>query len=134
MATWTYVGRSYRCPIALTAGLLAGRWRTNVLWLVWKGTNRFNAIARALPDVNRGVLLRVLRALEADGLVQRLEHGARPAPVEYALTERARSLAPLLAQMAAWGRAQGERRRSSEALQPAPDRRGPARPLVAGPR
>lgn len=107
MATWTYVGRSYPCPIALTAGLLAGRWRTNVLWLIWKGTNRFNRIARALPCVNRGALMRVLRALEADGLVQRVEHGARPAPVEYSLTQRALSLAPLLGQMAEWGRAHG---------------------------
>lgn len=110
MPTWTYAGRSHRCPIALTAGLLAGRWRTNVLWLVWRGTNRFNRIARALPEVNRGALMRVLRGLEADGLVQRTERGARPAPVEYALTERAVSLAPLLAQLAEWGRAHAVRR------------------------
>jgi DNA-binding HxlR family transcriptional regulator len=103
MSRWTYAGRTYPCPIALTAALLAGRWRSNVLWFVWKGTNRFNKLARALPQVNRGALLRVLRELEADGLLERIEHGPRPSSVEYALTRRAYSLFPLLEQMALWG-------------------------------
>jgi DNA-binding HxlR family transcriptional regulator len=48
--------------------------------------------------------MRVLRELEADDLLSRTEHGTRPAPVEYALTTRALSLAPILAQLATWGR------------------------------
>ncbi len=104
MQTWTYSGRTYACPIALTASLLAGRWKTNLLWLFWTGTNRFNQLSRELPEVNRGVLMRVLRELAADGLVVRKEHGPRPAPVEYSLTKRALSLAPILGQLAAWGR------------------------------
>jgi DNA-binding HxlR family transcriptional regulator len=107
MDTWTLAGHSAPCPIALTAQLLAGRWRTNVLWLIWTGTNRFNALVRALPEVNRGVLMRVLRDLEGAGLVSRHERGPRPAPVEYELTTLGIGLGPLLASMAAWGRDQG---------------------------
>lgn len=104
---WTLGRRSAVCPIALTASLLVGRWKTNVLWLVWRGTNRFNGILRCLPDVNRGALLRVLRELVGDDLLVRTEHGPRPAPVEYALTPRALSLARLLRKLAEWGRANG---------------------------
>lgn len=106
MQTWTYDGRDYVCPIALTASLLAPKWRTNILWLIWKGTDRFNGIARSLPSMNRGVLMRVLRELERIGLVVRTEYGKRPAPVKYSLTERALSLAPILVSLSDWGRAQ----------------------------
>jgi DNA-binding HxlR family transcriptional regulator len=91
---WKFASKTYPCPISLTAGLLSSKWRTNVLWLIWSGTNRFNFISRELPQVNQGALIRFLRELESDGLVVRKEYGRRPAPVEYSLTE--------------WGRAHGE--------------------------
>ncbi len=114
MKTWTFSSKSYPCPIALTANLLSSRWRTNVLWYIWTGTNRFNQIARELPHLNQGVLMRVLRELEADGLISRKEHGPRPAPVEYSLTDLGLSLRSLLAQMAEWGRGHGTEHEAEE--------------------
>ena len=74
------------------------------MWFIWTGNNRFNGIARELPQLNPGVLTRILRDLERDGLVSRVERGKRPAPVEYSLTALGLSLGPLLSQMAEWGR------------------------------
>lgn len=111
MQTWTLGKHSAVCPIALTASLLVSRWKTNVLWMVWRandgGANRFNELLRRLPGINRGVLMRTLRELEEDGLLQRTEHGKRPAPVEYALTEKALALNGALAALAQWGRRYG---------------------------
>ena len=104
---WVVGRHQAMCPIALTASLLSGKWKTNVLWHVWTCTNRFNALRRALDGLTRGALLRVLRELEADGLLSRTQLGKRPAAVEYALTPLAHSLGPILAQLAAWGRAHG---------------------------
>ena len=44
-----------------------------------------------------------LKELEADGLVHREEYPQIPPKVEYSLTERGRSLIPILDQMCTWG-------------------------------
>ncbi len=93
----------------MAASLLSPKWRTNVLWLIWTGKNRFNQILRELPMVNRSTLMRVLRDLEEDGLISRTEYGPRPAPVEYSLTALGLSLGPLMAGLADWGKANAEK-------------------------
>ena len=107
MQLWKFKTKTYACPITMTAHLIGARWRTNVMWYIAKGTNRFSQLTKALPMINQGVMMRVLRELEADGLVSRRESGKRPAPVEYSLTELGDSLVPLLAEMAEWGRKHG---------------------------
>ena len=44
-----------------------------------------------------------LKELEADGLVHREEYPQIPPKVEYSLTDRGRSLIPILDQMCTWG-------------------------------
>ncbi|MDE6111328.1 MAG: winged helix-turn-helix transcriptional regulator, partial [Eubacterium sp.] len=44
-----------------------------------------------------------LKELEADGLVHREEYPQIPPKVEYSLTERGKSLIPILDQMCTWG-------------------------------
>ena len=51
-----------------------------------------------------------LRALEADGLINRKVHGIKPPiRVEYSLTEFGRTLIPALNAIAKWGRELGEK-------------------------
>ena len=114
--TWTFGDRSYPCPIALTLDRLAGKWKTNILWHLYDGTTRFNALCRALPQVNRGALLRQLRSLEEDGLVTRRESFEKQVRrVDYLLTERTESLIPAIVALAEWGNRHGEKVLTEEA-------------------
>lgn len=114
MDIWTFGRERHPCPIALAVARLQGRWKTNILWHVHRGTRRFNALCRALPEVNRGALLRQLRALERDGLLARREFaGGRVRHVEYELTSRTRALGPAIVALAAWGRRYGSRERAA---------------------
>ena len=51
------------------------------------------------------LVLGLVHRLEADGLVHREEYPQIPPKVEYSLTERGRSLIPILDQMCDWGEA-----------------------------
>ncbi|MCA8950207.1 MAG: helix-turn-helix transcriptional regulator [Planctomycetes bacterium] len=109
MKTWAYGSKHYPCPIVLALDRLAGKWKTNILWHVHNGTRRFNAICRALPSVNRGVILRQLRALERDGLLARRDLTAgRVRHVEYCFTPQAEALSPAILALAEWGNRFGQ--------------------------
>jgi DNA-binding HxlR family transcriptional regulator len=49
------------------------------------------------------MLVRSLKELQQDGLVERTSYPEVPPRVEYALTERGASLTPVLSRLAAWG-------------------------------
>ena len=52
--------------------------------------------------ISNTMLAKSLRELERDGLVQRQEYLEVPVRVEYAVTERARTLQPALHQLIQW--------------------------------
>ena len=58
---------------------------------------------RYIRGISFKTLSATLKELEADGLVHREEYPQIPPKVEYSLTERGRSLIPILDQMCTWG-------------------------------
>lgn len=95
------------CPAETVLALLAGRWRPMVIWHLLRGEMRFNALQRALGPITHRTLARTLREMEDDGLVLRRDHGTIPPRVEYRLTPKGLSLAPVLAAMEQWALTQG---------------------------
>lgn len=96
------------CPVEATLSLIGGKWKGVVLWHLLQGTLRFNEIRRRLPNVTQRMLTNQLRELEADGFVIRTVYPEVPPKVEYSLTERGRSLGPVLRALKAWGEANVE--------------------------
>ena len=90
------------CPAERTIRLLEGRWRPMVIHWLLQGTMRFNELQRALGAITHRTLSRTLKDMEADGLLQRFDHGEIPPRVEYRLTPRGRSLEPVLIAMHEW--------------------------------
>ena len=105
------------CPVEATLALIGGKWKGVVLWHLLQGTLRFNEIRRRLPNVTQRMLTNQLRELETDGFVIRTVYPEVPPKVEYSLSERGRSLEPVILALKAWGEANVEGAGDSEVRQ-----------------
>lgn len=97
------------CPVLYTMSILGQRWKLPILWhLADEGTLRYNELKRGIPLITNIMLTQSLRELESCGLVARRSLDTIPPHVEYSLTERGRTLVPILLDIHAWGRDQME--------------------------
>ena len=94
---------SYKCPVTATLGVIGGKWKPVILYILSGGTKRFNEIKRHLPDATQKMLTQQLRELEADEIIVRKVYAEVPPRVEYSLSEKGLTLTPLLKQMSLWG-------------------------------
>ncbi|MFS8066662.1 MAG: winged helix-turn-helix transcriptional regulator [Byssovorax sp.] len=95
-----------QCPFSLTLAALGSRWGAAILWKILRGETRFGDLARALPLITQKMLAEQLERLQALGIIEKRTSTTRPIHVEYAATERGRSLEPVLTGMRAWGEGQ----------------------------
>ena len=100
------------CSVEAALSVIGGKWKGTILYrLHTDGTLRFNQIRRILPDVSQRILTAQLRALEADGIIERIVYAEVPPRVEYRLSAYGQTLAPVLAALKAWGDAHWQRAR-----------------------
>lgn len=93
------------CPIRNILARISDKWSLLVLYTLDKTGGdpmRFKQLQRAVPDISQKMLTVTLRTLEDDGYVTRTVYPEVPPRVEYALTDRARSLLPLVNALIAW--------------------------------
>ena len=87
-----------------TMSLIQGKYKMFILYTLMDfGVVRFNEMKRYIRGISFKTLSATLKELEADGLVHREEYPQIPPKVEYSLTERGRSLIPILDGMCDWG-------------------------------
>ncbi|GAA4487265.1 hypothetical protein GCM10023157_33740 [Gluconacetobacter asukensis] len=91
------------CAVEATLELIDGKWKGVILYHLLEGTLRFNAIRKRLPNVTQRMLTMQLRELERDGFLLRTVYPQVPPRVEYSLTERGRSLEPVIMALKRWG-------------------------------
>ena len=93
------------CPIRNILARLCDKWSLLLLYTLNKAGSepvRFKELQREIPDISQKMLTVTLRTLEEDGYVTRTIYPEVPPRVEYALTERTRSLLPHINSLIAW--------------------------------
>jgi len=96
---------NYRCGVEITLNLIGGKWKGLILWHLCQKTLRFSQLRRRMEGVTQKMLTQQLRELEKDGLIHREVYPEVPPKVEYSLTDRGLTLAPMLTLMCQWGKA-----------------------------
>lgn len=87
-----------------TLSLINGKYKMTILYTLMEfGIVRFNEMKKYIGEISYKTLSSTLKELEADRLVHREEYPQIPPKVEYSLTERGKSLIPILDKMCEWG-------------------------------
>ena len=87
-----------------TLSLINGQYKMTILYVLAEfGVVRFNEMKKYIDEISYKTLSSTLKELEADKLVHREEYPQIPPKVEYSLTERGKSLIPILETMCDWG-------------------------------
>lgn len=99
----TYSFDISRDPYNYVMKVVFGRWKPFILQAIdTDNVTNFARFSKQLP-ITQKVLAQNLRALEQDGLISRTVIPETPPRTEYRLTERGKSLIPLLNAVYDWG-------------------------------
>ena len=90
---------------AYTLSLVNGKYKMIILYALaeYQPVIRFNELKRCIDTISFRTLSLTLKELESDGLIIRNEYPQIPPKVEYSLSERGKSLIPVLDMMCEWG-------------------------------
>ena len=91
------------CPVEAALERIGGKWKGVALYHLLEGTKRYNELKRDVGNVTQRMLTKQLRELESDGLIVRKVFPVVPPHVEYSLSEKGRTLKPILLELRKWG-------------------------------
>jgi DNA-binding HxlR family transcriptional regulator len=90
------------CPSREMLDLIGDRWSLLLLLVIAQGVHRNGELKRRVGGISQKMLTQTLRALEANGLVERRDFMTVPPHVEYHLTPLGASLGPALTPLFEW--------------------------------
>lgn len=95
--------KDIRCPLEYGLAVFGGKWKSRIICvLAEKGPLRYSVLRREMTDIADAVLAAALRELLTDGIVQRRQFEEIPPRVEYSLTDKGRSVLPILQSICRW--------------------------------
>ncbi len=90
------------CPVARSMDIVGDRWTVLVLRELYMGETRFEEI-QIQTNATPQMLATRLKALEADGMVERQPYTEWPLRYEYRLTQKGWAFYPVVYALRAWG-------------------------------
>lgn len=97
------------CELNSALAMISGRWKSQIVYSISKGNNRFHLLKKELPNVSEQVLGRQLKELETHAIIIKKEiPDTVPAGIEYVLTNKGRDLIPILENLCNWGKTYAE--------------------------
>lgn len=90
--------------IEITLKMIGGKCKPHILYiLIEQGAQRFKDLMAKVNQISQKTLTNQLRELESDGLILREAFSEIPPRVEYSITEKGKTLFPILELMCVWG-------------------------------
>jgi DNA-binding HxlR family transcriptional regulator len=91
------------CPLNYTMTLIGTKWKPLILFHLLEGALRSGILQKQIISISNKMFTQTVRELEKDGLVIRKVYPVLPPKVEYALSERGKSLENILRSLDEWG-------------------------------
>ena len=92
------------CGLKRVIDIIGGEWKIMILCVIDSNeVVRYGELNRSIHGITNTMLANSLKDLETDGLVERKQYDEMPVRVEYNLTEKTKSLIPILLDLKKWG-------------------------------
>lgn len=93
------------CELNSALAMISGRWKSQIVYSISKGNNRFHLLKKELPNISEQVLGRQLKELETHAIIIKKEiPDSVPVGIEYLLTSKGLDLIPILENLCNWGK------------------------------
>lgn len=92
------------CGLKKVLNIVGGKWKIMILCVIDNNeVVRYGDLRRAVFGITNTMLAQSLKELEGDGMISRVQYDEMPVRVEYSLTDKAKSLIPILLELKRWG-------------------------------
>lgn len=95
--------KDIRCPLEYGLRVFGGKWKSRIICVL--ATNkilRYSALRKEMTNITDTVLANTLKELINDKIVERKQYDEIPPRVEYRLTEKGKSVIPILQSICQW--------------------------------
>ncbi len=107
-----------RCPLEYGLEIFGGKWDSRIICVLSaKETLRYSELRSEMGNITDAVLASTLKALIEKKMVNRKSYDEIPPRVEYSLTERGKSVVPILQSICAWAGAFYNEENGNEMIQ-----------------
>lgn len=107
MAYEPKIEKEMMCPIEYGLDIFGGKWKSRILCvLAAADVMRYGEIRKELGNITDAVLAAMLKEMIAHDLILRKQYEQIPPKVEYSLTEKGKSVLPILQSICHWSRLQ----------------------------
>lgn len=101
------IEKEIMCPLEYGLDIFGGKWKSRIICaLSAQSVLRYNELRKELSNITDAVLAAMLKELITNELVSRKQYIEIPPKVEYSLTEKGRSVLPILQSICLWSRQQ----------------------------
>jgi DNA-binding HxlR family transcriptional regulator len=95
--------KDIRSPLEYGMEIFGGKWKSRILCVLGTMDHlRYSELRKEMGNITEAVLNSALKQLRADGMIDRKPYDEIPPRVEYSLTEKGKSVIPILQSICRW--------------------------------
>lgn len=107
-----------RCPLEYGLNIFGGKWKSRIICvLAEKELLRYSDLRKEMANITDAVLAATLKELQNDDIIIRKQYDEIPPRVEYALSEKGKSVVPILQSICQWSGAYHKEENNNTLLQ-----------------
>lgn len=92
-----------RCPLEYGLSVFGGKWKSRIICVLSANEKlRYSEIRKEMYNITDAVLASTLKDLISDKIVERKSYDEIPPRVEYSLTDKGKSVVPILQSICRW--------------------------------
>lgn len=92
-----------RCPLEYGLSVFGGKWKSRIICVLSANEKlRYSEIRKEIYNITDAVLASTLKDLISDEIVERKSYDEIPPRVEYSLTDKGKSVVPILQSICRW--------------------------------